>query len=1026
MNVKRLAGLVVLVVATAALADWWPLSVPGVPRDVEIADAGHFAIALTPSASVTALEVVLLPDGGTVFPASSSVARVENAYLYADGGSFCLSTINQSGVYAGCNEGYNILMTGTVRRARHSATGGAYVSACSGFFAQILYAPNTHGVSPPYNGPSSSFTCFDPVAALQLGGVDYGLFGLGDQGGSTQVALYQGISPVGAPARLNGVVNIRDVALFGAGAQPVGLVAGQEGLELLTFTPDAGSSEVSNAGWTNLTGVAFATGTGDSLRGDGFGMVVAQLDGGAGAPDAGVFSAIPNPNSPAMNWVRNTRPLPGNLAGPLRRVMCHGAEFCVLLTDRPDGGGPNVVLYNNAHSPTFTVDGGRVPAFDEGAGGTVVADVMDDDGDAVYVTWDPVDAGVPLILMPDPSSIDGRTLQVSTVANSPLLCGKSFEDFYLVARASDGLSGHLSSQSLPIRVRRIFGPPAPTVTPASWEVDAGAGPVTFQAMAASSCPTQIVWSEVGDAGFAWSATPSGRLTVQPPPVVCNFRGITATYAAQAVEVGDGGPASDAGIVTLKVDPWGAPDAAFPPGYAVIQDGGAVAQYFPLALHECPADTLNFPGIETTWTLDARGLDASIGPPGGSRGPGPVVGDSVELWVPDCALDGGVTLFTTNKVMASPYQELTSSVDVRIRTVLQPIASPSGAPMLMLDGYDAMTGTVSGTVSTGLNCPRERGLTAALSVTGPSGALLADQVPVAVPGPFALQLDGGCEGGTFELIGFLSENGGARSPVTRIPFTGGTRAVAIDRISPGNVPATCEGVNGQLQVQLAATSCPTGSFAWEQTGGPPVEVAVRGSEATVTSRDAGLNELVGQHLSFHVSASAGPGTDAGLDTSVQIVAEPFVKVTHRTELPVSSESGVTGVAVRLVNQATCPVSGVSFMESLDGLKFLPGTARVAGQSVEATLSGDELVFSDLELPAGGSVELSFMARPRLLSAPKPSGQAFLRGVPVSERAGLDSAPPPSGCGCSGGPGELAAYALAALGLLLRRRSVRTRS
>lgn len=1025
---KRLAGLVILVVATAALADWWPITVPGVPKDVEIADAGHFAIALNPSTGPGVQEIsVQLADGGTTSRGLTTSSPAVNAYLYPSGGSFCLSSIDEAGFYVGCSEGYDIGLT-SVLRIRHTSSGAAYLVACPFGSAVPEYAPNTHAASNPYTPLtfSSTLPCSDALAALRLGTTNFGLFGLDPQPGGAlaHVWLLANQTQVGNELALQRVVDIQDVALFDAGGQPGGLVAGREGLEVLSFKPDGGSSAWIATALTNLTGVAFATGTGDSTRGDGFGMVVAQVDGGGGAPDAGVFSAIPNPNSPAMHWVRNTRPLPGNLAGPLRRVVCQGAEFCVLLTDRPGGGAPNVVLYNNAHPPAFNVDGGRVPAFDEGAGGTVVADVIDDDGDAVYVTWDPVDAGVPLILTPDPSSIDGRTLQVSTVANSPLLCGKSFEDFYVVARASDGLAGHVSSRSLPIRVRRISGPPTPTVTPASWVVDAGAGPVAFQAMVTSSCATQIVWSEVGDAGFAWGATPGGTLTVQPPPVLCDFRGITGTYVARAVEVGDGGPASDAGIVTVKVDPWGAPDAAFPPGYTVVQDGGTVAQYTPSAFHEC-VDALNFPGLQTTWTLDARGLDASIGPPGGARGPGPVVSDNVELWVPECVVDAGVTLFATNEVLPPrPQMGPTSSMDVRIRTDLQPIAG--GAPMLLVDRYDETTGTVFGMVSTGLNCPRERGLTAALSVTGPSGALLADQVPVAAPGPFALQLDGGCEGGTFELTGFLSENGGARSPVTRRSFTGGTRAVAIERISPDNLPATCEGVNGQLQVLLAAASCPTGSFAWQQTGGPPVEVAVRGAEATVTSQDAGLNELVGQHLSFHVSASAGPGTDAGLDTSVQLVAEPFVKVTHRTEAPVSSESGVTGVAVRLVNQATCPVSGVSFVESLDGLKFLPGTARVAGQSVDAAVSGDELVFSDLELPAGGSVELSFMARPRLLSAPKPSGQAFLRGVPVSERAGLDAAPPPSGCGCSGGPGELATYALAALGLLLGRRGVRSRS
>jgi hypothetical protein len=1022
--VKRLAGLVFLVVATAALAEWWPITVPGQPRDVEIEDAGHFAMALYPTASgITALEVVQLPDGGTLFPRSSNIAVVANAYLYYDGGSPCLSTIDENGIYAGCNEGYS-LMTSGFQRARHTASGGAYAVSCP-FTSQILYASNTHSAMSPYNGPSSPVACFDSLATVRLGATDYGLFGVDNQSGNALAELYAGIFRAGNPVPLQRIVDINDVAIFGAGALPGGLVAGREGLELLSFGPDGGPSVVVAPGLANVTGVAFATGTGDPARGDGFGMAVAQLDAGAGVLDGVVFSAVPNPNSPGVYWVRNTWPLPAPLAGPVSRVMCHGAEFCVLITGKPDGGPPNVVLYNNTHRPDFNVDGGRVPAFDEGDGGTVVADVTDDDGDAIYVTWDPiVDPGAPLVISPDPSSIDGRSILVSTLTNSTRLCGKRFEDFYVVAHVTDGWSQHISSRSLPIRVNHTLRPPAPTIVPASRTVDAGAGPVTFDAQVATSCATEIVWSEVGDAGFSWSATPGGQLTVATPPTYCQAGGGTATYLAQAMEVGDGGVMGDAGVATLTVLPWGPPDAAFPPGYTALQDGGTREQYSPLAEHDC-IDALNFPGLQTTWTLDSRGLDASIAVPGGVLGPGPVVNREVELQVPDCVFDAGVTLFATHEVLPPrPYQGPTSSMEVRIRTVLQPVWGPGGAPTLVFDRYDEMTGTVFGSVSTGLNCPRERGLKAELSVTGPDGALLVEQVPVDAPGPFALQLDGGCQGGTFQLTGLLFESGG-RSLATQIPFTGGTRAVLIDRISPDNMPATCEGVNGQLQVLLASGSCPSGSFAWQQTGGPPMELAVRGTEATVTSQDAGLNELVGQFVSFHVSASAGPGTDAGLDTSVQIVAEPFVKVIHRTEVPVSSESGVTGVAVRLENQASCPVSGVSYVERLDGLKFVPGTARIAGQPVAAALSEDDLVFSDLELPAGGSVELSFMARPRLLSAPKPSGQAFLRGVPVSERAGIKTAPPP-GCGCSGAPGELAAYALATLGLLLGRRRVRTRS
>jgi hypothetical protein len=85
----------------------------------------------------------------------------------------------------------------------------------------------------------------------------------------------------------------------------------------------------------------------------------------------------------------------------------------------------------------------------------------------------------------------------------------------------------------------------------------------------------------------------------------------------------------------------------------------------------------------------------------------------------------------------------------------------------------------------------------------------------------------------------------------------------------------------------------------------------------------------------------------------------------------------------------------------------------------------LAVSGVDFPAGASRVLTYSARPRLLGTAHPRGQAFLRGLAISDpEQGL---PPPvlAGCGCSGGGAGLSGAALAlAVGLL--RRGARRRA
>jgi MYXO-CTERM domain-containing protein len=85
----------------------------------------------------------------------------------------------------------------------------------------------------------------------------------------------------------------------------------------------------------------------------------------------------------------------------------------------------------------------------------------------------------------------------------------------------------------------------------------------------------------------------------------------------------------------------------------------------------------------------------------------------------------------------------------------------------------------------------------------------------------------------------------------------------------------------------------------------------------------------------------------------------------------------------------------------------------------------LSFSGLTLAPGATVDLAYAAVPRYLSRPRPSGEARLNGVAISERVGVGDPNRAAACGCASG-GELLAPALGLLALALRRRRLTARS
>ena len=237
---------------------------------------------------------------------------------------------------------------------------------------------------------------------------------------------------------------------------------------------------------------------------------------------------------------------------------------------------------------------------------------------------------------------------------------------------------------------------------------------------------------------------------------------------------------------------------------------------------------------------------------------------------------------------------------------------------------------------------------------------------------------------------------------------------IASFSTATLEASCgAGAKGTVRAIPGPDQCPTSQLKWEQLSGPLLEQPTQGpGDLEVATQEKGLDALIGETLQFQVTATGGTGNVATATTALQIVpASPFVEVRHLTDTPIANESGLVGVTVELTNTTDCPLSAASYRESLEGLDFVPGSARFAGTKVDAVVDGDALVVSGLPLGAHETARLGYYARPRLLSSPKPSGQVFVRSVPVSETAGLTSES--SRCGCSGaGEGS----ALGAIGLL----------
>ncbi|MBF5044221.1 hypothetical protein FGE12_17620 [Aggregicoccus sp. 17bor-14] len=228
----------------------------------------------------------------------------------------------------------------------------------------------------------------------------------------------------------------------------------------------------------------------------------------------------------------------------------------------------------------------------------------------------------------------------------------------------------------------------------------------------------------------------------------------------------------------------------------------------------------------------------------------------------------------------------------------------------------------------------------------------------------------------------------------------------------------EGASGRLVQPLPTGLCADVAVGWTQLSGPQLESPqLSGAQVEVRTVEKGLDALLGETLVLQVSADAGSGNAASQVQSLTLSAEPFVALRHRTERPLTVEGETVGVFVDLDNPTACALSDVRVEEQLEGLDYVPGSARFEGAPVDAQVQDGRLVVTGLPLAAGARATLGFSVRTRLLGEGRVKGEAFRRSVRISEAAA--PSPEPQSCGCGGAPAGASAVSLLALAGLLRR-------
>lgn len=995
--------------AALAHAEWQDAGVPGTPYDVRVWGPEAFSVATSAEARL------FQPDGGTVVIPGDSVAT----WLGPDGCFKAMERPNGRLVGVGCASGTEDALAGgySALSMRSDEAGGLFVVGAARDGSQLAYKSSDGGLPSTWvaKGLPDALQPSGPMGVLSHGGLSHALIAGAHFNG---LLRWERLQP--ADAGIEGdsietpsfVPGVTSIDLFnGGGVAPSALLGTEEGLYRLELVGPGDwqqrpFSEVPlPTGRARVAGVDVSTGTG-SAAADGFGMAIVTGDG-----SSTVLSAVPASDPSKVGSVWRENPTFSSAGVELNNVDCFGAAFCVL-TSSEEGSG-NVFIYRNAHAPDIAVP--RELAVPEDRSTLYGVEVSDADGDAVRAWAEGFTEG-PLEVKPRTSE-DGRV-------ELELIAGRVCEDTTISTPvrvfASDGLASHEREASVPVIVRHTLPPEPPVIEPET-VVAAGVGSKRLEAAPGPGCtPTGYTWTAL-DGAPGLTQDGSAVATFPVPPVTCEP--LRFNYEVQAVDSAGAGKAS---LFTVVVEPWGEPSAAFVANSTRELIAGEEVRVEPDARHTCQG-AAGFPGVRTLWSLGdpaafpipgvkvftATGEEVSASSP-------PVTSPHLVVSAEDCT-DVTVPLTAYHQTEdAVGARGPDSTVQVEVKTRLNAVSE--GA--LLLSAREDASGVLAGTVGVdGLNCvARRTGLQARLHFLREDGSEAGPPQTVSVPGTWTHSHQEGC-GGTLQVMGRLLDESGAEvggGATAAVSTHGADAALGALADEPSLVAACGQGARGTLTQTVPAEACQAARFSWTQVDGPALtQAALSGQTVELATQETELDALVGQRVRVRVTADAGSGNVATREHEVPITAAPFIAVAHETEKPTGSESGLLGVSVGLRNLTACGVSDVLLEESLEGMEYVPGSARLDGQPVDVERVGDTLRVRGLALQGGGVHRFTYVARPRLLGAPRMETRLSLREVPISQ--GERPVPPASGCGCASGGSGAVTLGLVALVLRgLRRR------
>jgi MYXO-CTERM domain-containing protein len=1018
-----IAGLLLAMQGTAR-AEWQVHGLDGgAPTDVEVWGPELYSVS-TPQAAWR-----MSTDGGILETIPSGASSSVGTVYYPATNCFVsfLSDGKMESRPAGCASAPNILpdTPNPVYRVKHTAdAGAAYAWGASGSEPQFVYSERgAYGPAPwaPLPPPPMTSGSNRALGVLSQNNVNHALFGL-IQG---NFVWYQGNQLQGAfrvPAP-HSAGTPQGIDLFPGDGGPTALLGLSTGL--LRAPLIAGgviASEVSlPGGQGSVTSVDVNTGVGGP-NGDGFGMALLSRNG-----ETVVLQAVPATSPDEIGKVWKVNPLQPVLSAPPGQVKCRGAQVCVLTVNRPDR--QNIAIYRNFHRPV--IGGDPETAIPEDSSLSVFVGVKDDDGDPLRVTVLPPDGGMP----PDgglpplrisTSEQDGGVLFQLTAAP---VCEDTLVPVRLVA--SDGL--RTDDKILNFRVVHER-PDAPTLDLKSNRLtvqaggDAGIISVIERPGAARCRIDRYHWS--GLSPNAERLETNGGVAVFPvPTVLCEQNGRSYFYRVQAID--EGGTLSAPTDFNVQVRPWGVPNAPFDADAGVGIDAGQTRTLSPKEDEHACRLAPGYPGVDTLWeltegTLPLEGVELTTQDGGLVTGPRAVTPQLI-LRTQECA-DAQLTFSVRHIPRDGSGLEGPAST-FRVRVDPRWVRPSTGTLTLDVDEEKLSARAVVGeSIVQNVNCLAQRGgVKARLRLERADGTVVR-QGEFTAPGPWGFLLDEACAPATtYNVVGELldvSGSGGEGSlsaqALTQISVEVPSAAPALEELYEPRITARCgEAASGTLQQRLPSGPCQGLSLVWEQLSGPPLtQTTYAGQRIEVVTQGTDFGELIGQPVKLQVTAS-----EVGLrkEHTVPISAEPFVEVNRRTERSTGADTDLLGVSVELHNTTECGVREVSHVERLEGVDYVPGSARFNGAPVEAEVTdseptGSELTVRGIVLEGDGRGLLTYVVRPRLLEPQRFGGQSSLRGVAISQPPEA----PASGCGCSGGGSGAAAMGLMGLLAVLSRR------